>query len=77
MTEGAPIRARCRRCKRAAEFPHPSSKAVSEMKWAELVLTRNPDDAEYCRLLWNSQPARVVAEFFACRCGGPLEVLEE
>lgn len=72
-----PIGARCRRCRKEVEFPNPDSKAVSEMKWRELVLTRKDEDAEYCRLLWRTQPRRVVSEFFACSCGGPLQVIDK
>lgn len=71
-----PIRARCRRCRKEVDFPDPSSKAVSYMNWKELVLSRRDEDAEQCRLLWNSQPRRVIASFFACTCGGPLDVVD-
>lgn len=74
MTERT-IRARCRRCRTDVEFPHPTSNAVSKMNWKELVLTRKDADAEYCRMMWNTRPEQVI-ELFACRCGGPLEVLK-
>lgn len=72
-----PIRARCRRCRKESEFPHPNSKAVSEMKWAELVVTRTRENIEFARHFYQAQPRRVIAELLACSCGGPLQVIEE
>lgn len=74
MTEKPPLRARCRRCKKQVEFPHPSSKAISGMDWPKLVLRRTRQDAEYAHVQYQTQPKRVVEELFACTCGGPYEI---
>jgi hypothetical protein len=71
------IKAICRRCKKESEFPLPETKDASELNFSELVFTRRELDIQGAELLYRTTPRVVIAEMFACSCGGPYQVINE